>query len=555
MATNSNTQKQSNCNFAVKAAFENNPAMQETYRLNHPGVELFDDVCKQDFREFKGADVVIGGPPCQGFSKANRQSRHLINQNNKLIKQYVRAIRQIRPKAFVMENVAALRSQQHVFFLENSEKRARLLERFGISSTTEKLYLLDAEHVFPGVEVLAQKYRQDNMWPENLYKAIRHISKKAKNPDKLQQYLLRKTKDVQGYLRSLRLYLNNAFTDNLGIATYKTYVAVDEALQASLEGKMPEDITRYLTTALAYQRMLFIFDELERNDIYVQRLAFTEPRDGRAFGDLYAEVISFHVLEYIEKVLGAESFGYATCSGILAAVKFGAPQKRERFILMGVRKSICADISLPPEKITDPAQYRTVRDAIADLEELEPVKSSEEDKGLQPHYPYRAGTLLSSLHDCDKVFNHINTASTELALQRFRSLKPGENFHDLSDSLKSTYADVARTQNTIYLRLNYDEPSGTVVNIRKSMWIHPVKDRAVSIREAARLQTFPDSFRFCGCKNAQYQQVGNAVPPLVARAIADHLAAILTGQSSEEHKDTTSDDSTSTPAPAQPKVQ
>ena len=87
--------------------------------------------------------------------------------------------------------------------------------------------------------------------------------------------------------------------------------------------------------------------------------------------------------------------------------------------------------------------------------------------------------------------------------------------------------EVFRTQNTIYLRLSYDEPSGTVVNVRKSMWIHPELDRAISVREAARLQSFPDSFVFCGSKDKQYQQVGNAVPPIMARAIAEKLARVL----------------------------
>lgn len=74
---------------------------------------------------------------------------------------------------------------------------------------------------------------------------------------------------------------------------------------------------------------------------------------------------------------------------------------------------------------------------------------------------------------------------------------------------------------------SYDEPSGTVVNVRKSMWIHPTKDRAISIREAARLQTFPDSFVFCGSKDKQYQQVGNAVPPIMAKAIATKIVKYL----------------------------
>lgn len=59
------------------------------------------------------------------------------------------------------------------------------------------------------------------------------------------------------------------------------------------------------------------------------------------------------------------------------------------------------------------------------------------------------------------------------------------------------------------------------------MWIHPVQDRAISVREAARLQTFPDSFIFCGTKDQQYQQVGNAVPPIMAKAIAKKVAKLL----------------------------
>ena len=124
--------------------------------------------------------------------------------------------------------------------------------------------------------------------------------------------------------------------------------------------------------------------------------------------------------------------------------------------------------------------------------------------------------------------NHIVTNTTKTAMQRFKALKQGQNFHALDDSLKTnTYTDASRTQNTIYLRLDYDEPSGTVVNVRKSMWIHPTKDRAISVREAARLQTFPDSFVFCGTKDKQYQQVGNAVPPIMAKSIAKKLANLL----------------------------
>lgn len=122
-------------------------------------------------------------------------------------------------------------------------------------------------------------------------------------------------------------------------------------------------------------------------------------------------------------------------------------------------------------------------------------------------------------------------------MARFKALHQGENFHSLADSLKTnTYTDVNRTQKTIYLRLKYDEPSGTVINVRKSMWIHPTLDRAISIREVARLQTFPDSFVFCGSKDKQYQQVGNAVPPIMAKAIANQLADALSKDLSQAGK-------------------
>ena len=74
--------------YDIKVAFENSPDMQETYKLNHPGVEVKGDVCSADFAEIQQKygriDVVIGGPPCQGFSNANRQRTNVINKNNML---------------------------------------------------------------------------------------------------------------------------------------------------------------------------------------------------------------------------------------------------------------------------------------------------------------------------------------------------------------------------------------------------------------------------------------------------------------------------------------
>ena len=112
--------------FDIKVAFENNPDMQQTYKLNHPGVEVLGDVCQADYTEIQKKygkiDVVIGGPPCQGFSNANRQKNHIISKNNMLVKQYIRAIIELQPKAFVMENVSMLRSEVHRFYMEKGDE-------------------------------------------------------------------------------------------------------------------------------------------------------------------------------------------------------------------------------------------------------------------------------------------------------------------------------------------------------------------------------------------------------------------------------------------------
>ena len=161
---------------------------------------------------------------------------------------------------------------------------------------------------------------------------------------------------------------------------------------------------------------------------------------------------------------------------------------------------------------------------------MSPVYDLEDDKeGIKIDAIDGLNELAASLRNSGVLKNHIITKTTEIAMERFKAIKQGQNFHSLDDELKTnTYTDVSRTQNTIYLRLDYDEPSGTVVNVRKSMWIHPTLDRAISVREAARLQTFPDSFVFCGTKDKQYQQVGNAVPPIMAKSIAKKLAQTLT---------------------------
>ena len=504
--------------YDIKVAFENSPYMQDTYRLNHPGVEVQGDVCTADYdaikKKYGEIDVVIGGPPCQGFSNANRQKNHAISQNNMLVKQYIRAILELKPKAFVMENVSMLKSDVHRFYMEESD--IETVKRCGIPVKSTPLHLLDAEYVFDGaLEIVKDQQKiQQYLWPEQHYFELNVIYKAAKNLDKMKSALEKHKKKLcaaaADYAKSFgNNHISRVSADAFqAVLNYYSGVLDASALKSKIE------------PAIMIQRMLSKAQEIYENHIVVD--AYTV-EDGIA-----AVIRSFAVYDYLEKVLQAPENDYVLDKGVLCAADYGAPQKRMRFVVIGIKRSISPKVALPKGRF-DADEYRTVRDAISDLEDVTPVFDLEDDKnGIRIERKENLNELASALRNAEVLRNHIVTKTTDIAMERFRALKQGQNFHALDESLKmNTYTDAARTQNTIYLRLNYDEPSGTVVNVRKSMWIHPTLDRAISVREAARLQTFPDSFVFCGSKDKQYQQVGNAVPPIMAKSIAKKLAKIL----------------------------
>ena len=504
--------------YDIKVAFENSPYMQDTYRLNHPGVEVQGDVCTADYdaikKKYGEIDVVIGGPPCQGFSNANRQKNHAISQNNMLVKQYIRAILELKPKAFVMENVSMLKSDVHRFYMEESD--IETVKKCGVPVKSTPLHLLDAEYVFDGaLEIVKDQQKiQQYLWPEQHYFELNVIYKAAKNLDKMKSALEKHKKKLCAAATD---YAKSPDNNHISRVSADAFQAVLNYYSGVLDASA---LKSKIEPAIMIQRMLSKAQEIYENHIVVD--AYTV-EDGIA-----AVIRSFAVYDYLEKVLQAPENDYVLDKGVLCAADYGAPQKRMRFVVIGIKRSISPKVALPKGRF-DADEYRTVRDAISDLEEVTPVFDLEDDKdGIHIERMENLNELASSLRNAEVLRNHIVTKTTDIAMERFRALKQGQNFHALDESLKmNTYTDAARTQNTIYLRLNYDEPSGTVVNVRKSMWIHPTLDRAISVREAARLQTFPDSFVFCGSKDKQYQQVGNAVPPIMAKSIAKKLAKIL----------------------------
>lgn len=508
--------------FSIKAAFENNQNAQKTYKYNHENTAVYNDVADALDADVKlklgNVDVVIGGPPCQGFSNANRQKNHAISQNNSLVKKFVQVVLHLNPKAFVMENVSMLQSDIHRFYLDKID--AETIKKYNIKTTPSEIQLLDPEFMFPGVADIARNMSRISsyLWKENDYLSLNVVLKTRNNPKKLCASLEKHKKKLLALSNNFIMTFDK--NDSILKLSYDTGMAIQNYFTSSTTCEDAEKLCMAIMPAIMMQRMLSKAKEIIDNRIVVDHYS-TE-------NGLVAHVTSMAVIDYIESILGATGTGYSINYGVLPAVAFGAPQKRMRFVLIGVKKSMCDDVKLPTGTFTE-ANYRTVKDAIKDLEEIETATEvSIGEQGVKlPNAPKNISELGRQLRDSKKLCNHVCTATTSDALQRFMAIKQGNNFHSLPPELKTTYSDTDRTQNTIYLRLNYDEPSGTVVNVRKSMWIHPVKHRALSIREAARLQTFPDSFLFCGTKDSQYQQVGNAVPPILAKAIAEHLCGYL----------------------------
>ena len=504
--------------FEVVAIVENNANAAKTYMKNHPGLKNYDDIMKVDFdkiiEENGKVDVVIGGPPCQGFSNANRQRRHLINGSNELVKRYVKAIEALNPDVFVMENVKTITSDKHSFCL-TKEDQGYIVDELHLPIHDKDVVLYEGEYVNE-INKLCSMYNSDELVllnEEELY-TVYNLYKKRKD---LKKYF-QKTFNLKKINTIVSQMVNK---DNMPDWYNDSTNKARRILQALIDTNGEKGIEKF--------NDLKVFWDIQR---FFQGIVELNSKDA-----IYSIVLSnrtitvrmrtYIVIDFIRNAL--KKLGYEINGKVLNAASFGVPQNRERFIMIGVKKGKAkTGIELPDELIRNPQDYVTVKQAISDLSKYEPTVGSMDEIQKRQYIPvinsfYRKLVL----NDSKEIFNHVCTETRDTAKKRFEMIEQGKNFHSLPDELKSTYENPARTQNTIYKRLVYDLPSDTVVNVRKSMWIHPELNRAVSAREAARLQSFPDNYIFFGTKDSVYQQIGNAVPPVLGRAVAEKVLEIL----------------------------
>ena len=230
----------------------------------------------------------------------------------------------------------------------------------------------------------------------------------------------------------------------------------------------------------------------------------------------------------------AGKFGYEVRTKVLKASDYGVPQSRERVIIIGIRK----DLELVPEFPSKKYEKEvTVEEAISDLPKINAGEGEEKlNYASKPTNDYQQFMRKNS----KKVFNHIAMRHTQRLIERFKAIQPGKNLLDVWETHGAVQrgnpnekSKVKFSQNN--LRLIANKPAPTIAASFQSNFIHPFLDRNLTARVGARLQSFPDDFIFEGMRTkmswekglSQYQQIGNAVPPLMAFEIAKTLKRVL----------------------------
>ena len=221
--------------------------------------------------------------------------------------------------------------------------------------------------------------------------------------------------------------------------------------------------------------------------------------------------------DFLNRVVsGLEKLGYGTKKAVLNAADFGVPQLRFRLFLVASRRIDNFEFPKPKSKIVV-----SVREAISDLPDLLPG-SMDGPLSYKDIVLSEFGKKMRG--NCGMSYNNSVTNNLPKIIERYRHVPQGGNWSCIPESLMENYKDVSRCHTGIYHRLCWDKPSITIGNYRKNMLIHPEQNRGLSVREAARLQSFPDNYSFYGSIGFQQQQVGNSVPPLLAKAVFQEVS-------------------------------
>jgi DNA (cytosine-5)-methyltransferase 1 len=299
----------------------------------------------------------------------------------------------------------------------------------------------------------------------------------------------------------------------------------------------------------------------ERNHLFREFLRFVDELYPRAvLIENVPGLVSFEGGLTLQAILTTlEKHGYQSDVRILYAPHYGVPQTRWRTIIVGLREGLSVKTAFPepvydapirvnftsrfegrnivalPRKV-ELRQFISVKDAIDDLPVLKNGEVGTEIKKYRtkPKNDFQRAMRARS----NGVVNHEAARLSKINLERLAHIPPGGNWIDIPAELLPKGMQRARRSDHTkrYGRVDPNGLASTILTKCDPHWgayFHYSQDRAFTVREAARLQTFPDTFHFVGSRVEQYEQVGNAVPPLLAAAIGRSLAGALGHETKE----------------------
>lgn len=203
-----------------------------------------------------------------------------------------------------------------------------------------------------------------------------------------------------------------------------------------------------------------------------------------------------------------EKLGYIVSHKIINAFDFGVPQNRQRVFFVGLKNK---EFKFPEEQ----KNHLTCSDALSDMPDIN-VKNGMTD--FMPYTKQASNEYQRYLRkDSDGLRNNQITIHSEQTIKIISMIRDGGKIKDLPPE----YWNI-RKYNKAFERMSANRPSNTVDTGHRN-YFHYSENRIPTARENARLQSFPDRFEFLGTKGSQYKQIGNAVPPLLAKAIAEAI--------------------------------
>ena len=208
------------------------------------------------------------------------------------------------------------------------------------------------------------------------------------------------------------------------------------------------------------------------------------------------------------------NLGYKVEYKVLNAAEYGVPQARKRVVFL-VSKYYPLDY---PKPYLDEKHFVTVGDALGNVD-------PDGDEYFEAKTPYQK--LMKGKTKI--IHNHDRRQSNELVTKRMSNIPEGGNWRDIPKELGTG----GGVHSNAYKRLDSKKPSITIKHAAKAMIIHPWRNRILTVREVARLQSFDDDFILTGTGSDQHQQLANAVPPLLGKAIAEQIFKNLGGDSNE----------------------